>query len=96
MSESSGCEKVQVANAHGCRINYCQTQQVAELEIGAISIRLDIKAYAVLSGVMQQSHARIAVLNQTQAFMMIFFAVWAGHPDGLDQTATVLLHNFRA
>ncbi|MEY3747166.1 MAG: hypothetical protein RL194_625 [Pseudomonadota bacterium] len=67
MSESSGCEKIQVANAHGCRIYYCQTHQVAELEIGAISIRLDIEAYAALSGVMQQSHARIAVLNQTQS-----------------------------
>lgn len=66
MSESSGCEKIQVASAYGCRIHYCQTHQVAELEIGAISIRLDIEAYSALSGVMQQSHARIAVLNQTQ------------------------------
>ena len=67
MSESSGCEKIQVASAHGCCIHYCQTHQVIELEIGAITIRLDIEAYAALSGLMQQSYRRIAVLNQTQS-----------------------------
>jgi hypothetical protein len=66
MSDSSGCEKVQVASAHGCRIYYCHAHQVAELEIGATSLRLDIEAYAVLSGLIQQSQVRIAVLNQTQ------------------------------
>lgn len=41
MSKDEACKRILLAGADGCRIVYCEGCGVAELELGAISVRLE-------------------------------------------------------
>lgn len=41
MKKSDDCKKSIIAKDQYCKVVYCKTHQVAEIDIGSISIRLD-------------------------------------------------------
>ena len=44
MRQDEACRRILLAGADGCRIVYCEGCGVAELELGAISVRLELNA----------------------------------------------------
>lgn len=60
------CNKILLAGHEGCRVAYCQTHQVAEIEIGAMSLRLDIEAFSNLNALIQESMQKIHSLHASQ------------------------------
>ncbi len=67
MDEHQGCKKIMLAGNHGCRVSYCETHQVAELEIGALSLRLDIEAFSTLNELLNESMQKIALVSKVKA-----------------------------
>jgi hypothetical protein len=67
MSEGYGCQKVRIAGCDGYRVMYCETHQVAELEIGALSLRLDIEAFSALHALLGEASQKINVIQSAKA-----------------------------
>lgn len=66
MHHQAPCNKVLLAGNEGCRVTYCQTHQATELEIGAISIRLDVEAFSTLNALINEAMAKIQTLHASQ------------------------------
>jgi hypothetical protein len=47
---SNTCNRIVLAGAHGCRVLYCEECKVAEVEMGALSLRLEMQAFNSLGG----------------------------------------------
>jgi hypothetical protein len=67
MKDSNSCKKVQLAGGEGCRVVYCETHQVAEMEIGALSLRFDIETFANLQVLMTEAQHKIQHIQSTRA-----------------------------
>lgn len=63
MKPENACHRVVLAGEAGCRVLYCEDCQVAELEIGAMSLRLETPAFDTLAAVMQAAETRLARLK---------------------------------
>ncbi len=63
---SNECKKVMLAGNDGCRVMYCETHQVAELEIGALSLRLDIEAFNTLNELLIDATQKIDLLQHVK------------------------------
>ena len=63
MRESEDCKKLVVAGAAGCHIVYCEGCQVAEVEFGAISVRLELTALYNLQTVLGHAAIKLSVLK---------------------------------
>jgi hypothetical protein len=57
------CKRVILAGAEGCRVTYCEDCRVAEVEIGAVSLRLEMQAFSSLSQMIQEAQSRLRVLD---------------------------------
>lgn len=60
------CKKVILAGNDGCRVMYCELHQVAELEIGALSLKLDVEAFSSLNELINEATQKIAVIHQAR------------------------------
>ncbi len=60
------CNKVVLARNEGCRVMFCESHQVAELEIGALSLRLDIEAFSTLNELLMEATQKIALLQNVK------------------------------
>jgi hypothetical protein len=73
MSEESMCKKTLLSGQAGFRVHYCETHRTIELEIGAMSLRLDEDALEVMSDALDESVSKLQALHATkgsfQAFM---------------------------
>jgi hypothetical protein len=63
MREDEDCRKIVLAGAEGCRIVYCEGCQVAEVELGAISVRLELTALYNLQTVLGHAAIKLSVLK---------------------------------
>ena len=63
MKTQAGCKRVVLAGSDGCKVSYCEDCKVTELEIGALSLRLEMQAFNSLGEMMQEAMARLAVFN---------------------------------
>ena len=63
---NEACNKVVLARNEGCRVIFCERHQVAEVEIGAISLRLDIEALNTLNELLMDATQNIATLQNVK------------------------------
>lgn len=57
--KNDACEKVVLAGTAGCRLIYCQACRVVELEIGAVSMRLNPEVLQRLANVMMKAALKL-------------------------------------
>ena len=55
MSASDGCKRNVIAGGPGCRVLYCRDCNVAELELGSMSMRLEEHAFRTLAAILQEA-----------------------------------------
>lgn len=65
MDERS-CQKIQLVRRDGLCAQYCQVHQTIELMIGAVSLRLDVEAFRLLSAALDEANLRLEMLEQGQ------------------------------
>lgn len=63
MRQDDSCKRILLAGADGCRIIYCEGCEVAEMELGAISVRLELSAMHNLQAVLGQAAQKLSVLK---------------------------------
>ena len=63
MRQDDSCKRILLAGADGCRIIYCEGCEVAEMEMGAISVRLELSAMHNLQAVLGQAVQKLSVLK---------------------------------
>lgn len=63
MRKDEPCKRTLLAGADGCRIMYCEGCNIAEMELGAISVRLELKALHNLQAVLGQAAMKLSVLK---------------------------------
>jgi hypothetical protein len=68
------CIKIPLAGNDGCRISYCETHQIAELEIGALSLRLDIEAFTTLSDLINEANDKITKIQASKQSLNAFMS----------------------
>lgn len=61
MKTANNCRRVVLAGGEGCRVLYCEECNVAEVEVGALSLRLEAHAFNSLAEMMQEAAARLAI-----------------------------------
>lgn len=66
MKQDDSCKRILLAGADGCRIIYCEGCEVAEMELGAISMRLELNALHNLQAVLGQAAQKLSVLKATR------------------------------
>ena len=59
----SDCTKIELANSLGVRLLYCETCQVVELEIGAISLRLSPDMIQRVANMMMKASLKLEHIN---------------------------------
>ncbi|HEY8119353.1 MAG TPA: hypothetical protein VIE91_08955 [Methylophilaceae bacterium] len=57
MKPSNNCKRVILAGKDGCRVMFCEDCNVAEVEVGALSLRLEVQAFTTLSEMLQEAAA---------------------------------------
>jgi hypothetical protein len=67
MNEHSSCKKVLLAVNEGCRVMYCESHCMAEVEIGALSLRFDVEAFASLQELFDEAIKKIAVIQASKS-----------------------------
>jgi len=67
MNKGEHCNKVVLAGNDGCRVVYCETHMVTEVEIGAISLRLDIEAFSTLNDLLNDASKKLTLLHQAKS-----------------------------
>lgn len=62
MSQSA-CTKIELANSLGLRLLYCKTCEVVELEIGAISLKLNPDMIQRMANMMMKASLKLNHVN---------------------------------
>ena len=57
--KNDACEKVVLAGSAGCRLIYCEACRVVELEIGAVSMRLNPDVLQRVANVMMKAALKL-------------------------------------
>lgn len=63
MRKDEACKRIVLAGAEGCKIVYCEGCEVAEMELGAISVRLELSALHNLQTILGQAAMKLSVLK---------------------------------
>lgn len=63
MRKEEACKRIVLAGAEGCKIVYCEGCEVAEMELGAISVRLELSALHNLQTILGQAAMKLSVLK---------------------------------
>lgn len=66
MKSTKACHRIVLAGEEGCRVLYCEDCKVAELEIGAMSLRLEAHAFNTLAGMVKQAEDRLSILKEAK------------------------------
>lgn len=66
MNQNEPCKRVLLAGENGCRVVYCEACQVAELEIGALSLRLEERSLHQVHKTLEQALIKLSVLKALQ------------------------------
>jgi hypothetical protein len=62
----SPCKRIVLAGQEGCRVSYCEDCRVAEIEVGALSLRLEMNAFSNLSDILREASAKLAVYQAAE------------------------------
>ena len=63
MKQNEPCRRMVLAGEHGCRVVFCEACEVAVLELGAISVRLEEGSLHQLHDVLGQALIKLSVLK---------------------------------
>lgn len=63
MREHEQCRKMVLAGGEGCRIIYCEGCKVVEVQLGAISVHLELSAMHNLQTILGQAAIKLSVLK---------------------------------
>lgn len=66
------CKRILLSGQSGFRVHYCETHRTIELEIGAMSLRLDEDALAVMSDALSESLSKLQALQASQGSFRAF------------------------
>jgi len=66
MRKEEPCKRILLAGIEGCKIVYCEGCAITELELGAISVRLEESALHNLQGILGQAIMKLSVLKATK------------------------------
>lgn len=66
MSEHAMCKKILLSGQAGFRVHYCETHGTVELEVGAMSLRLDEDALEIMSDSLSESVSKLHVLQASK------------------------------
>lgn len=66
MKSTRQCKRIKLAGGESCRVLFCESCNVAELEIGALSLRLDSPALQGLAEVLQEAKTALAILQAVE------------------------------
>ncbi len=61
------CKRFILAGAEGCRVTYCEDCRVTEIEIGAVSLRLEMQAFTSLSQMLQEAQSKLTALDAARS-----------------------------
>ena len=67
MTRAKLCNRILLAGVDGCRVLYCETCGVAEIEIGAMSLRLELGAFNSLGDLLKEAKVQLAAFKAEQA-----------------------------
>ena len=62
----NACKRIQLAGGESCKVLFCESCNVAELELGAMSLRLEPAALHGLAEMLQQAQAAHALLTAVE------------------------------
>lgn len=63
MAKQNICKRIELAGTEGCRIVYCDDCKIAELEFGAISLRLELSAVYNLQSLLNTATRKLTILQ---------------------------------
>lgn len=63
MRKNESCRRVVLAGENGCRVVFCEACEVAELELGAMSVRLEESSLHQLHETLSQALIKLSVLK---------------------------------
>jgi len=66
METAKTCKRVLLAGNDGCRVLYCNECKVAEIEVGALSLRLEAHAFSTLSEVLLEAVSRMSTMIEVE------------------------------
>lgn len=66
------CKKILLSSQAGFRVHYCETHRTVELEIGAMSLRLDEDALEMMSASLTESVSKLHALHATKGSFEAF------------------------
>lgn len=72
MKSTNNCKRVVLAGNNGCRVWFCEECQVAEVEVGALSLRLELAAFCSLSALLAEASSKIAALGAIKSTQQEF------------------------
>jgi hypothetical protein len=72
MNEHSTCKKILLSGQAGFRVHYCEAHGTVELEIGAMSLRLDEDALELMSDSLSESVSKLHALRATKGSFEAF------------------------
>ncbi|MDR5170954.1 hypothetical protein IHQ56_03885 [Methylobacillus flagellatus] len=67
MKTANNCRRVVLAGAEGCRVLYCEECNVMEIEVGALSLRLEDHAFNSLAEMIQEAATRLAIYSANKS-----------------------------
>ena len=60
------CDRILLAGSEGCRILYCESCNIAELEIGALSLRLEVNVFQTMHELIYETLQKISLVQQAK------------------------------
>jgi len=72
MSEASMCKKILLSGQAGFRVHYCESHRTIELELGAMSLRLDEDALLLMRDALDSSVTKLEALHATRGSFRAF------------------------
>ncbi|MEZ0288554.1 MAG: hypothetical protein ACAH05_06260 [Methylophilus sp.] len=66
------CKKILLSGQAGFRVHYCESHGTVELEIGAMSLRLDEDALEMMSDSLAESVSKLQALRATKGSFEAF------------------------
>jgi len=64
MRKIESCKRILLAGEDGCKIIYCEDCKVAEIELGAISVRLELNTLHNLHTILGQAAMKLLALKE--------------------------------
>lgn len=62
--KTTPCKRIVLAGMRGCRVSYCEDCRVAEIEVGALSLRLEVQAFGNLTEVLREANEKLEAFLQ--------------------------------